>query len=107
MRREHSVNFQLWYSDDLDHRLDPKKLVDIITLSEDKLGLSDTEVEVEYQSDTIGKYGLDFDGTSFLLTAKQTDCLAKEGCGIPAAQSFELDSLIANPNSCAPGGNCC
>lgn len=58
VRQEKVINFQLWSADDTDHRLQPKKLTDIISLSEKVLGIEDLEVEVEYQSDTIGKYGL-------------------------------------------------
>ena len=34
--------------------------------------MEDLEIEVEYQVNTIGKYELDFNGTNFILTAKQT-----------------------------------
>ena len=60
IRTEKVVNFQLWNANDYDHRLKPTKLLNIIQLSEDKLGIEDAEVEVEYQSQTIGKYDLDF-----------------------------------------------
>ena len=82
VRVEKAVNFQLWEADDVDHRLAPKKLLKIISLSQAILDMEGLEVEVEYQSVTIGRYGLDFDGTNFLLTPKQTDCLAKGECGI-------------------------
>ena len=84
LREENVVNFQLWEANDYDHRLHPEKLVNIIQLSEDKLGLSDEEIEVEYQGNTIGKYGLEYSGGNFMLTSKMTDCLAKDNCGIPA-----------------------
>src|SRR6218665_4139800 len=63
IRNEKSVNFQLWNANDFDHRLKPTKLLNIIELSEKQLGIEDAEIEVEYQSDTIGKYALAFDGT--------------------------------------------
>ena len=106
VRNETVVNFQLWNANDYNHRLHPEKLLKIIELSEKTLGISDLEIEVEYQSDTIGKYGLNFDGTNFLLTSKQTDCLAKDGCGIPSAKKMVLE--VANSSSCCtPGGGCC
>ena len=74
-RIENVANFQLWEAQDYDHRLHPEKLLNIIELSEKILNIDDLEIEVEYQSDTIGKYNLDFDGKSFLLTSKQTACL--------------------------------
>nr|WP_321223146.1 DUF6428 family protein [uncultured Psychroserpens sp.] len=107
VRKEEVVNFQLWNANDYDHRLHPEKLLNIIELSENVLGIEDLEIEVEYQADTIGKFGLDFDETHFLLTSKQTDCLAKDQCGIPAAKPKLELSKISSKNTCAPGSGCC
>ncbi|MGZ6519624.1 MAG: DUF6428 family protein, partial [Bacteroidia bacterium] len=81
VREEKYVNFQLWEANDIEHRLSPDKLLGIIELSEKTLNLGDFEVEVEYQTNTIGRYGLDVEGTKFILINKKTDCLAKENCG--------------------------
>jgi len=107
VRNEEVANFQLWNADDYDHRLHPEKLLNIIELSEKFLGIEDLEIEVEYQADTIGKFGLDFNGTNFLLTTKQTDCLAKDQCGIPAEKPKMKLSELQSANSCAPGSGCC
>lgn len=107
VRNEEVANFQLWNADDYDHRLHPEKLLNIIELSEKVFGIEDLEIEVEYQADTIGKFGLDFDGTNFLLTTKQTDCLAKDQCGIPAEKPKMKLSELQSANSCAPGSGCC
>jgi hypothetical protein len=104
VRNEKVVNFQLWNANDLEHRLKPKKLLDIISLSEKVLGIEDFEIEVEYQSDTIGKYDLGFNGVDFLLLNKKTACLAEDQCGIPAVKpKIKLSEI----NSCTPGGGCC
>jgi hypothetical protein len=95
-RKENVVNFQLWTADDYDHRLSAQKLGDIIRLSEKVLNLEDSPIEVEYQSQTIGKYGLEFNGSRFLLTSKQTDCLAKDNCGIPTKKTSNSLITIAN-----------
>jgi hypothetical protein len=95
------VNFQLYTAQDIDHRLSTAKLAKIIALSETQLELDDLEIEVEYQSDTIGKYGLAFDGSSFLLTAKHTDCLAADACGIPKEEPAKQSA------TCEPGSGCC
>ena len=106
IRQEAVVNFQLWEADDYDHRLAPQKLMNIINLSIDKLGLQDLEIEVEYQSDTISKYGLSFDGISFILTQKFTDCLAPDKCGVPIEkQKLKLSEI--NASSCTPSSGCC
>lgn len=110
VRQEEVVNFQLWEANDYDHRLHPEKLVHIIELSEKVLGLPDAEIEVEYQmKDTIGKFSLAFDGTHFLLTSKQTDCLAKDNCGIPPEK---LKTKIGEwkpkaTSCCSPDSGCC
>jgi len=109
VRTENVANFQLWEADDYDHRLHPEKLLSIIELSEKVLHIEDLEIEVEYQGETIGKYGLDFDGTHFLLTTKLTDCLAKDKCGIPEEKTKLKFSELQNESapSCAPGSGCC
>jgi len=107
VRQEDVVNFQLWNADDYDHRLHPEKLISIIELSEKVLQIEDHEVEVEYQGETIGKFGIDFDGTHFLLTTKQTDCLAKDACGIPAEKPKVKLADLNNASACTPGGGCC
>ncbi len=109
VRNENVANFQLWDADDYDHRLKPGKLLDIIALSERVLGMEDLEIEVEYQSQTIGKYDLAFNGKDFVLLAKQTNCLAPDKCGVPAEKpKISLINLqTENQNSCTPGGGCC
>ena len=107
VREEKVVSFQIWVAEDEDHRLSANKVLDIIDQSEKLLGTEDVAVEVEYQTDTIGKYGLDFLGKSFLLTAKQTDCLAKDHCGVPQKSNLPLADLQTNASSCTPGGGCC
>jgi len=109
VRKEDKVSFQLWEANDYDHRLHPEKLVHIIELAEKQLSLSDQEVEVEYQGETIGKFGLDFSNNEFNLTSKQTACLALDNCGIPQEkEKVNLDSLQQQEVSCcAPTSNCC
>ena len=107
VRTEKVANFQLWDANDFEHRLKPQKLINIIGLSERILGIEDFEIEVEYQSDTIGKYGLDFNGRNFVLTSKKTACLAEDGCGIPPQKQKVSLSDLNKSNSCKPGSGCC
>jgi hypothetical protein len=112
-RQETVVNFQLWNADDYDHRLHPEKLAKIIDLSIDKLNLPDAEIEVEYQTTTIGKYGIDLSDGVFVLTNKQTACLAQDACGILAvaersrSEKPRIRISAVSSNSCAPGSGCC
>ena len=105
---------QIWVAEDFDHRLSPARFLDIINLSNTIIKDEDLEIEIEYQNDTIGKYNLGFDNGNFELLATQTDCLAKDNCGIPEVQEetktkFDLSDLTAaaSNNSCAPGSGCC
>jgi len=107
LRNELLASFQLWTADDHDHRLAPRKLLDIISLAQDKLGLGNFNIEIEYQGDTIGKYGLDFNGKCFALTSTMTDCLAKDNCGIPDDKlKVDLGSSIIG-DRCDTKSGCC
>lgn len=108
VRTEKVANFQLWEANDFDHRLAPQKLLNIISLSEKTLGLEDLEVEVEYQTNTIGRYDLVFKDADFILKSKQTACLASDKCGIPAEKlKVNLSDLQADKSCCTPSGGCC
>jgi hypothetical protein len=103
-RKETVANFQLWEAGDFDHRIAPQKFLNILDVSKKVLGSAadELEIEVEYQQSTIGKFGLEFDGSDFLLTPKQTSCLAMDSCGIPAEQ---MPQQVSGCNS--PKGGCC
>ncbi len=101
-RKETVANFQLWEAGDYDHRLAPQKFLHILNLCEKVLGREDLEIEVEYQQNTIGKFGLEFDGKDFVLTNKQTACLAQDACGIPPEKMPKQASRC-----CSPKGGCC
>lgn len=106
LRNEEKISFQLFEATDYDHRLHPEKIMKIIDLAKEQLSLNDSEVEVEYQSDSISKYGLDFNGKNFLLVATNTNCLAKDKCGIPAEKPKRRLSELQK-GACAPGSGCC
>ncbi|MDT0643322.1 DUF6428 family protein [Zunongwangia sp. F363] len=105
LREEEIANFQLWEASDYDHRLHPEKLISIIELSEKLLELGNLNIEVEYQGETIGKYDLGFDGKEFLLLNKQTDCLAKDKCGVQEKPKMKMSELQSS--SCESGSGCC
>jgi len=106
-REEQLINFQLWSADDYDHRLAPCKASGIVERAQEKLALENLDIEVEYQSDTIGRYGLEFSNGRFLLTAKRTDCLAKDKCGIPGTEPAKIDLVESSAPSCSPESGCC
>jgi hypothetical protein len=103
-KREYTViNLQLWSAEDIHHRLAAGKLKNILQDSGKKLALPDEEVEIEFQGQTIEKYGVEFNGEHFKLIALQTDCLAKDRCGV----SKPKVRLSAISTACKPGSNCC
>jgi hypothetical protein len=103
-RHETFANLQLWNANDTEHRLKAGKLLKIIDLSKNILGTHDHEIEVEYQTNTIGRYGLHFDGENFILVNRTTACLAMDSCGIPAS----VKQVVAAAEACCtPGGGCC
>jgi hypothetical protein len=108
VRDEKVVNFQLWEANDTDHRLAPEKLLKIISLSEQIIGIQDYEIEVEYQTNTIGRYSVDVDKDKFILQSKQTNCLASDNCGIPKEKLKEnLAEISSSKSCCTPGSGCC
>lgn len=109
IREEKLITFQVWYAGDLEHRLAPSKVFKIIEASKKLIGNQDLELEIEYQTEsTIGKFGLDFADGKFVLTSKETTCLANDHCGIPAdkmkAVVVEIEEKVA---CCSPSSGCC
>lgn len=114
-RTETTVSLQLWEGADTDHQLAPQRFRHILDLSQKILGDEDLEVEVEYQQATLGKFGLEPDGTGFLLTTKHTACLASDACGVsapaiiakPKISLAVLGTTAVDEACCTPGGGCC
>lgn len=106
VRSESKANFQLWVEEsDIDHRLSTEKLLNIIVISEEHFDLGDLEVEVEYQIETINKFNIGIKNKDFTLIPQQTDCLAKDQCGIPVEKPRV--KIVNGTSSCEPGSGCC
>lgn len=110
LRQTRTATLQLWTSIDVHHRLEGAKLVNIIELSQEKIGMGDLDVEVEYQGEeTISRYGLAVGTDGLLLTGTKTACLAEDACGITGAK--QLLTVIGTgketAGSCTPGSGCC
>ncbi|MDC1067644.1 DUF6428 family protein [Candidatus Kapabacteria bacterium] len=93
LRHEEKISFQLWVADDYNHRLTPSKLLGIISKAEKTFLLANSEIEIEYQGDTIEIFNINFDGSNFVLENKFTDCLAKDKCGIDNIELLELTKV--------------
>ena len=108
VRTEMRATLQLWEANDFEHRLSPAKLSGIITQSESLFPISSLEIEVEYQQQTISTFGLDFANGRFRLLNLQTDCLAKDKCGIPPEKlKVSMADMKPKQVTCTPGGGCC
>lgn len=106
-RTEKNISFQLWTANDFEHRLVPTKLLQIIEIYERKINGEDLDVEVEYQAETIGKYGLSIEEGHFVFVPKFTDCLAQDSCGIPQDKLKKPMAELKSATSCTPGSGCC
>ena len=109
IREEKYITFQVWLAGDLDHRLEPSKVFKIINASKNLIGDADLELEVEYQTEsTIGKFGLDFANGKFILTPKETTCLANDHCGIPMDKiKASIGEIKEKAACCTPDSSCC
>ncbi len=108
IRTEQVINLQIWVADDTNHRLMPEKLKKILAIAENHFGSKDLDIEVEYQTETLGRYGLDYASDGFKLTTKNTACLAQDQCGIEDKNANLLHDVAASETvSCTPGGKCC
>ncbi|CAN5314277.1 DUF6428 family protein [soil metagenome] len=105
IRKESALTMQIWYSDDLHHRLTPATFLKILDKAEPFFGDEDLPVEIEYQTSTIGKYNLEFDDSNFQLIPKQTDCLAKNQCGTD--NKSHINHKHINADECVPATGCC
>jgi hypothetical protein len=105
-REENYFTFQLWYAEDVDHRLETNKVLKIINGIERNLPSEDLKIQVEYQdTNTIGKYNLGFQNGNFELKSTKTTCLAMENCGLPLEKiKLKINELAT---SCLPNSGCC
>lgn len=100
VREVKTINMQVWYTIDVNHRLSSYKLLGILNSSERKLNLSDEELIVEYQTDTKGIYSVEWLNGVFHLKPVATECLAEDHCGIP--------QVVEKVTSCCgPESGCC
>ncbi len=106
-RIQKTATLQLWTSVDFDHRLEPKKVLSIINSTEKMFEGEDLEIEIEYQLETVSKFGLDFTNNVFVLTNTKTDCLAKTSCGVGDKAKTKLSELTPEVSCCGAESNCC
>jgi hypothetical protein len=99
-RLQRKITFQLWVANDTAHRLSSLKWQGIIKKGELDFGFSHEEIEIEYQGNTIERYGLSKVTDGFKLVPLFTECLAPDHCGIP-------DEQLPTNACCKPNRSCC
>lgn len=97
IRQASSCMIQTWTADDRDHRLVASKFAKILNMAGPVLGSFDLPVEVEYGPEVAAQYqvsdvSVDLHQVTIQLVGKQTDCLAKDQCGVDV---------------CGPESGCC
>jgi hypothetical protein len=85
-REREACVLQTHVAQDFDHRLKAGRFADILDLGRSILPGDDLDVEVEWDCCVISQYPIAAartleDRLEFQLTAKHTDCLAREKCG--------------------------
>ncbi len=104
VRSIESCLLQAWVAeDDSTHRLSVGKLAKILDLSRQIVPSDELDVEVEYGCCVVAHYTVETaavhdDALVFTLGNKQTDCLAREACGLTPAG--------ANTGCCGGAGDC-
>lgn len=86
-RQSSACLLQLWTASDFDHQLAAGKLAKILRLAEPVLKSRELPVEVEYGVEVAAQFVVaecvaSRERLLFILAAKQTDCLAKDRCGV-------------------------
>ena len=89
-----TTNLQTWVDTDVEHRFLAGKLAKIIDLAAPLFGKENPEVEIEHEDTIISQYPVEdvrAEGNKlvFQLSAKHTDCLARDICIPKGAEEAE------------------
>ena len=103
-----TCQLQAWLGSDTDHRLYAGKMAGVLGLAEAKGVLpvgEDLDMEIEYEDAALSQYpvvgyAVTDAAVVLTLTAKHTDCLAKESC-LPS-----LPMAAGSDCGCGPSGCC-
>jgi hypothetical protein len=92
--------FQVWVAHDVWHRLNPKTAAGIIDKSHRIFKGEDPEVVIEYQQETISRFGVEFTEGRFHLVPLQTECLAMDQCAVPGKSANQVLEACCEPGAC-------
>jgi hypothetical protein len=107
-RTAESCVLQAWTGREQDdgHRLAAGKLAKILAVAAPILPSGELPVEVEFEAGVISQFPIESitpgeGALTIQLGLKHTDCLAKDLCGVPAAESDSTGE------ACCAGSGCC
>lgn len=100
VRVEGKCLLQIWVANDVDHRVSTGKLRAILEHGRPVLPTEALPIEIEYDSGAVSHYPLESCEVGEKLVTlqfknRQTDCLAKDVCGVSESEV------------CEPGSGCC
>ena len=100
IRVEGKCLLQVWVANDVDHRVDVAKFLQILDHGKPVTPTDSLPVEIEYEHPWVSHFPVEKseaegEAVTILLTTRHTDCLAKDVCGID------------DGDCCAVGSGCC
>ena len=89
-RNSHHCTLQLWVANDIEHRLNSTKMLEILQLSKKIIDNDNIDIRIEYEKEVISQYPIkDYqisDDIIFNLQYRHTECLAPEKCGVSCCE---------------------
>lgn len=103
VRIDEKCLLQIWVADDVDHRVDAGKFLEILEHGKTIIPSEDLSVEIEYEHPYVSQFALsevrsNADAVSLIFVSKHTDCLAKDVCGV---------TFDEGDSCCSPRTGCC
>lgn len=100
IRVEGKCLLQIWVANDVEHRVNVSRFLEILAHGKPVIPSEELPVEIEYEHPVISHFpvsGIEIgeDKVTIRLIGKNTDCLAKDVCGIDEV------------TGCAIGSGCC
>ena len=101
-RESTTCALQLWVANDIDHSLNPSKIIQILNLANDLFGDENPEVFIEYERDVVSQYPINgFEISSnklFIRLGKiHSACLAPEKCGVNCCDKDYIINILQIP----------
>jgi hypothetical protein len=112
LRNDSLCRLQIWFSDDIEHRLTAGKLAKILDKATPILQSDDLEIDVEHELDHITQFPLGTIEPStgeiiLRLAERHTACLAMDKCKPASPPLSDLNPMKFNFRDNQPSPDCC